>query len=72
MEMSLTTRKPPMNSIDFPTLITTIFVLVDYWYQQKIKPLLLLKAGAKARLSDSDSEVEIHTVPGSHISNDES
>ncbi len=43
MEMSLTTRKPPMNSIDFPTLITTIFVLVDYWYQQKIQPLLLLK-----------------------------
>ena len=43
-----------MNSIDFPTLMTTIFVLVDDWYQQKIQPHLLPKAGAKARFSDSE------------------
>ncbi|AOY83234.2 hypothetical protein BJP36_28250 [Moorena producens JHB] len=43
-----------MNSIDFPTLITTIFVLVDDWYQQTILPLLLAKPGAKERLSDSE------------------
>ncbi|NEO01314.1 MAG: hypothetical protein F6K50_39695 [Moorea sp. SIO3I7] len=29
--------------------MTTIFVLVDDWYQQTILPLLLPKAGAKAR-----------------------
>lgn len=24
----------PMNSIDFPTVLTTIFVIVDDWYQK--------------------------------------
>ena len=34
--------------------MTTIFVLVDDWYQQKIQPLLPPQPGAKARLSDSE------------------
>ena len=42
-----------MNSIDFETLIVTIFVLVDDWYQQQGKALKGKSPGAKAEMSDS-------------------
>lgn len=28
----------PMNSIDFETLLVTVFVIVDDWYQKAIPP----------------------------------
>ncbi|MGV2827292.1 IS982 family transposase [Myxosarcina sp. GI1(2024)] len=43
-----------MNSIDFETLIVTIFVLVDDWYQQEGKALKGKSPGAKAEMSDSE------------------
>ena len=43
-----------MNSIDFPTVITTIYVLVDDWYKQKIQPVISLKPGVKPSMSDSE------------------
>lgn len=43
-----------MNSIDFPTVITTIYVLVDDWYKQKIQPVTLIKPGVKPMMSDSE------------------
>ena len=43
-----------MNSIDFETLIITIFVLVDDWYQQEGKALKGKSPGAKAEMSDSE------------------
>ena len=43
-----------MNSIDFETLIVTIFVLVDDWYQQEGKTLKGKSPGAKAEMSDSE------------------
>lgn len=44
----------PMNSIDFSTVITTIYVLVDDWYKQKIQPAVLSKPGVKPLMSDSE------------------
>ncbi|QLE46100.1 IS982 family transposase (plasmid) [Nostoc sp. C052] len=43
-----------MNSIDFGTLLTTIFVVVDDWYQKQVKKTTLLKPGVKVRMSDSE------------------
>lgn len=43
-----------MNSIDFESLIITIFVLVDDWYQIEGKALKTLSPGAKAEMSDSE------------------
>ncbi|MCC5666741.1 hypothetical protein LC653_23330 [Nostoc sp. CHAB 5784] len=44
----------PMTSIDFGTLITTIFVIVDDWYDKQVKKTTLLKPGVKASMSDSE------------------
>ena len=43
-----------MNSIDFESLIITVFVLVDDWYQTEGKTLKTLSPGAKAEMSDSE------------------
>ena len=40
-----------MNSIDFESLIITIFVLVDDWYQVEGKALKTLLPGAKPEMS---------------------
>lgn len=43
-----------MNSINFESLITTIFVLVDDWYQIEGKALKEISPGAKPAMSDSE------------------
>ena len=43
-----------MNSIDFESVIITIFVLVDDWYQAEGKALKTLSPGAKSEMSDSE------------------
>ena len=43
-----------MNSIDFESVITTIFVLVDDWYQAEGKAWKRLSPGAKSEMSDSE------------------
>ncbi len=43
-----------MNSIDFESLIITVFVLVDDWYQTEGKTLKALSPGAKPEMSDSE------------------
>jgi len=43
-----------MTSIDVPALLTTIYVLVDDWYQEKGVHLLAGKPGAKPKFSDSE------------------
>jgi hypothetical protein len=43
-----------MNSIDLGTLIATIFVLVDDWYQEQVKNTTVVKPSVKARMSDSE------------------
>ena len=41
----------PMNSIEFPTVITTIYVLVDDWYKERIQPVIIKKPGVKPLMS---------------------
>lgn len=43
-----------MNSIDMVSLLTTIYVLVDDWYQVAGQPLLKGKPGVKPLFSDSE------------------
>ena len=43
-----------MQSIDFPTLLTIMYVLVDDWYKENAPRLLQGKAGAKPNFSDSE------------------
>lgn len=43
-----------MQSIDFPTLLTIMYVLVDDWYKENAPRLLQGKAGAKPSFSDSE------------------
>ncbi len=43
-----------MNSIDFESLLVTIFVLVDDWYQSDGKSLEYNSPGAKPEMSDSE------------------
>lgn len=43
-----------MQSIDFPTLLTIIYVLIDDWYKQHAPRLLKGKVGAKPVFSDSE------------------
>lgn len=43
-----------MNSINFESLIITVFVLVDDWYQTEGKTLTSSSPGAKPRMSDSE------------------
>lgn len=43
-----------MTTIDFPTLMTLVFVLVDDWYQREMLPQQPPRPGAKARFSDSE------------------
>ncbi len=43
-----------MNSIDFESLLITIFVLVDDWYQTEGKTLKGVSPGAKPKMSDSE------------------
>ncbi len=43
-----------MNSIDFESLIITIFVLVDDWYQEEGKELKSKSPGARAEMNDSE------------------
>ncbi|MBH8577382.1 hypothetical protein I8752_33645 [Nostocaceae cyanobacterium CENA369] len=43
-----------MTSIDLGELITTIFVIVDDWYEKQVKNPTVLKPGVKARMSDSE------------------
>jgi hypothetical protein len=42
----------PVQSIDFPTLLTTTYVLVDDWYMENAPRLLKGKVGAKPLFSD--------------------
>ena len=51
---SFSIQTSPMTSIDFGTLLTTIFVIVDDWYEQQVKNTTLLKPGVKASMSDSE------------------
>ena len=44
----------PMTSIDFPSLMTLVFVLVDDWYQSQVAPIRCPQPGAKPRFSDSE------------------
>ncbi len=44
-----------MQSIDFPTLLTIIYVLVDDWYKLHAPRLLKGKVGAKPVFSDSEA-----------------
>ncbi|MEH1825656.1 MAG: hypothetical protein V7L22_09880 [Nostoc sp.] len=48
---SFSTQTFLMTSIDFGTLITTIFVIVDDWYDKQVKKTTLLKPGVKASMS---------------------
>ncbi len=43
-----------MHSIDFPTLLTIMYVLVDDWYKENAPRLLKGKVGAKPNFSDSE------------------
>lgn len=43
-----------MPSIDFPTLLTTMYVLVDDWYKEHAPRLLKGKPGTKPVFSDSE------------------
>ncbi|MEM8674962.1 MAG: IS982 family transposase [Cyanobacteria bacterium P01_G01_bin.67] len=43
-----------MNSIDFESVIVTVFVLVDDWYRAEGKSLKSLSPGARAKMSDSE------------------
>jgi hypothetical protein len=43
-----------MTSIDFDSVIITVFVLVDDWYQVEGKTLKALSPGAKPEMSDSE------------------
>ena len=43
-----------MQSIDFPTLLTIMYTLVDDWYQENAPRLLKGKVGAKPTFSDSE------------------
>ena len=43
-----------MQSIDFPTLLTIMYVLVDDWYKENAPRRLKGKAGAKPVFSDSE------------------
>jgi hypothetical protein len=43
-----------MNSINFESLLITIFVLVDDWYQSEGKALKGKSPGAKPEMSDSE------------------
>lgn len=43
-----------MRSIDFPTLLTIMYVLIDDWYKENAPRLLKGKAGAKPVFSDSE------------------
>ena len=43
-----------MQSIDFPTLLTTIYVLVDDWYTLHARRLVQGKAGRKPRFTDAE------------------
>ena len=53
-------KSPLMNSIDFESLIITVFVLVDDWYQTQRacphvgKRLKALSPRAKPEMSDSE------------------
>ncbi|WP_414756756.1 IS982 family transposase [Anabaena sp. CCY 9910] len=51
---SFSHQTSPMTSINFGTLLTTIFVLVDDWYQKRLKSTTALKPGVKASMSDSE------------------
>ncbi len=43
-----------MHSIDFPTLLTIMYVMVDDWYKEQAPRLLKGKVGAKPVFSDSE------------------
>ena len=43
-----------MNSIDFESVIVTVFVLVDDWYQSEGKALKALSPGTRSEMSDSE------------------
>lgn len=43
-----------MQSIDFPTLLTIMYVLVDDWYKLHAPRLLRGKPGVKPTFSDSE------------------
>ncbi|MBF2079668.1 MAG: hypothetical protein IGR76_14400 [Synechococcales cyanobacterium T60_A2020_003] len=43
-----------MTSIDLPSLMTTIFVLVDNWYRQQSTVLVYPRPGAHVQFSDSE------------------
>lgn len=43
-----------MHSIDFPTLLTIMYVLVDDWYKENAPRLLQGKVGAKPTFSDAE------------------
>lgn len=43
-----------MNMVDGSTLLTTIFVLVDDWYQQKGYRYVPLLSGTSPRFTDSE------------------
>ncbi len=48
---SFSTQTSPMSSINFGTLLTTIFVVVDDWYDKQVKKTTLSKPGVKASMS---------------------
>ena len=43
-----------MTTIDFPSLMTVVFVLVDDWYQKQIAPYRPVHPGVQAQFSDSE------------------
>jgi len=43
-----------MTSIDFPTVMTHVFVLVDDWFQENVTGVMPVHRGVQARFSDSE------------------
>ena len=43
-----------MTTIDFPSLMTVVFVLVDDWYQRQVAPYRRVHPGVQAQFSDSE------------------
>ena len=68
---SFSTQTSSMTSIDFGTLLTTIFLVVDDWYQKQVKKTILLKPGIYILKNFVDSStiniLTSHECPTFHL-----
>lgn len=61
---SFSTQSSPMTSLDFGTVLTTVFVIVDDWYAKQVKNTTIAYLAKLVQVQDQQHELFLALLHG--------